>query len=240
MRSERRALLESIVFHGLLVGAMIAMTGVLTPPPKKTIRLDFTMLEQPAELLPKTFETTPSPLPLPPQVVKEPTLEPFPVPRPEPKVTAKTSPKKLQPIERKTIPQIAAVEADPAPASQSDISDSAPAVADPPLVAAIPVAHTPPINPGEEYRHANFKAIRDSILDKLHYPVLARRRGWSGKVDVAFLIAPDGNVSDLRIEASSGFSVLDEQALNAVRSAAPFTPPRIAALLVMPVTFQLN
>lgn len=54
------------------------------------------------------------------------------------------------------------------------------------------------------------------------------------------MIQPDGNVSELRIQASSGYPVLDEQALEAIRRSAPFTPPRIAALLVMPVTFQLN
>jgi protein TonB len=92
----------------------------------------------------------------------------------------------------------------------------------------------------EAYRRANFGSIRDSILANLHYPMLARRKGWSGKVEVAFLIKPDGQVSELRIQTSSGYSVLDEQALEAIRRSAPFAPPRIAALLIMPVTFQLN
>ena len=70
--------------------------------------------------------------------------------------------------------------------------------------------------------------------------MIARRLGWCGKVDVAFLIKPDGHIGELRIEKSSGYAVLDEQALEAIRRSAPFTPPRIAALLVMPVTFQLN
>ncbi|PIP43694.1 MAG: hypothetical protein COX17_05600, partial [Deltaproteobacteria bacterium CG23_combo_of_CG06-09_8_20_14_all_60_8] len=91
-----------------------------------------------------------------------------------------------------------------------------------------------------EYRRANFAVIRDSILGNLRYPVLARRKGWSGQVEVAFLIAPDGNVSELRIKASSGFAVLDDQAVAAIRRSAPFPPPRMAALLVMPITFQLD
>lgn len=248
MRREGRALLASIVFHGLVVGVMVAMAGVLTPPPKKTLLIDVTMLEQPVELLPNTFETPPSPSPQPPPqpAVKEPAPKSAPkssaAPRSESKVKAKTSPKNLQPKETKIIPQIAAAEPNLAPAPQSDVSDSsASAVADlTPSAAVVPVAHPQTTKPGEEYRRANFKAIRDAILAKLNYPTLARRRGWSGKVDVAFLIAPDGNVSDLRIEVSSGFPVLDEKALDAVRSAAPFSPPHIAALLVMPVTFQLN
>lgn len=93
----------------------------------------------------------------------------------------------------------------------------------------------------EEYRRINFGAIRDSILGNLHYPMLARRQGWSGQVEVAFMIAPDGSVDELRVQTSSGFPVLDDQALAAIRRSAPFTPaPRIAALLIMPVTFHLN
>ncbi len=156
-------------------------------------------------------------------------------------MTAKVPPKKLISIEKKNIEPIAEVDPNPTPVSNRDINDSVTAVASSAAALdAAPLANTPTINPVEEYRSANFKAIRDSVLAKLHYPMIARNRGWSGKVDVAFLIAPDGSVSDLRIQVSSGFPVLDEQALNAIRNAAPFIPPRIAALLVMPVTFQLN
>ncbi len=92
----------------------------------------------------------------------------------------------------------------------------------------------------EEYCQANFDVIRDSILGNLRYPVLARRKGWSGLVEVAFMIAPDGSVGELRIQASSGFPALDNEAMTAIRRSAPFPPPRMAALLVMPVNFQLN
>jgi protein TonB len=97
-----------------------------------------------------------------------------------------------------------------------------------------------PPEAADAYRLANFGAIRSSILGNLRYPLIARRQGWSGMVEVAFMIAPDGTVSDLRVQASSGFPVLDEQALAAVRRSAPLTPPRIAVLLVVPITFQLN
>jgi protein TonB len=237
MRTEGWALAGSIFLHGLLVGAMIFMAG-FSKPPAKLIHLDFTLLEQYADPLPEAVENTASPLP--PPTIKQPTPEPLPAPRPIMKVTAKLPAKKLQSIAKKTLPQVAAVEQNLAPAPQPNIGDSAITVASSADVATAPLANAPTINLVEEYRSANFKTIRDSVLAKLHYPMIARHRGWSGKVDVAFLIAPDGRVSELRIQVSSGFPVLDEQALDAIRSAAPFTPPRIAALLVMPVTFQLN
>lgn len=251
MRREGRALLASIIFHGLVVAVVIAVAGVLPPPPEKAILIDVTMVEQPAETSPTIVETLPAsqpqPQPLPQPAVQEPAPQASSAPRPAPKVQAKTSVKKVQPKEEtKIVSQTAAVALNPAPvpaptlAPQSDVGTAAPTVAEPAPAATAPVAHPAKTNPGEEYRHANFKAIRDAILARLDYPTLARRRGWSGKVDVAFLIAPDGNVSDVRVETSSGFPVLDDQALEAVRRAAPFTPPHIAAMLVMPVTFQLN
>jgi periplasmic protein TonB len=219
MRREGRAFTESFLLHGLLAGTMIVMIGMMASPPPKTIRLDFNMLEQMA-----------APAPKPEQKVAE---EPAPVPaqKPEP-VQAKVKPPK--PVKR--TPAVAAVEPIPAPAPETPATTdtSQEPVSTPPRAADQAVSAV------EQYRRANFGAIRDSILANLQYPMLARRKGWSGKVEVAFLIKPDGNISELRIQASSGYSVLDEQALDAIRRSAPFTPPRIAALLVMPVTFQLN
>jgi periplasmic protein TonB len=217
MKREGRALTESFFLHGLLAGTLIVMIGMMAPPPK-TIRLDFGMLEQMAAPAPKAE-----------QKVEEP--PPVPAAKPEP-VQAKVKPPTPKPVKR--TPAVAAVEPMPAPAPET------PATADTSQETAPPqsVEHTVPAD--EVYRRANFGAIRDSILANLHYPMLARRKGWSGKVEVAFLIKPDGQVSELRIQTSSGYPVLDEQALEAIRRSAPFTPPRIAALLIMPVTFQLN
>lgn len=217
MRREGRAFTESFLLHGLLAGTMIVMIGMMASPPPKTIRLDFNMLEQMAAPAPKPEQ----------RVAEEPA--PAPPPKPEP-VQAKVKPPK--PVKR--TPAVAAVEPLPAPAPETPAAtDTSQETASP-----RPVEHAVPAD--EAYRRANFGTIRDSILANLHYPMLARRKGWSGKVEVAFLIKPDGQISELRIQTSSGYSVLDEQALDAIRRSAPFTPPRIAALLIMPVTFQLN
>jgi periplasmic protein TonB len=225
MRSTGRALTESFFLHGLLAGTLIVMIGMMKPPPE-IIRLDFGMLEQMTAPAPKSEQ----------KVAEEP--PPVPVPKPQP-VVAKVKPVPPKPIKTRT-PSVAAVEPMPAPAPTTDASDSAPADTPQEQTASGPASGDRTVAAADAYRHANFAAIRDAILANLHYPMIARRQGWSGKVDVAFLIKPDGHISELRIEKSSGYAVLDEQALDAIRRSAPFTPPRIAALLVMPVTFQLN
>lgn len=240
MRRDGRALTESFVLHGLLTGAIILMAGAFTPPPQ-TIRLDFSMLEPTAAPAPQETPQAQAAMAAPTAPETTPTPPP---PQPEPVAL----PQKLAPVATKIrhAPQPIT------PAPQQSQEQNGPEVADNPVVAtatATPivttantsVTETPAVSADEEYRRANFGAIRDSILANLRYPMLARRRGWSGQVEIAFKITPDGSVSELRIVASSGFPVLDDQAIAAIRHSAPFTPaPRIAAILVMPVNFQLN
>ena len=249
MKGTGRALTESFFLHGLLVGAIIFMAARVPPPPK-IIRLDFSLQEQTAALAPKSEQVAAQP----PMVRHPPApIKPSPrvavnhhppVPQTRPKATVRALPKKPSPVPVKPPAEVAAVEPNSSPAPQADATKntgtSMPQTSS--GSATLPKTSTAgtTTNTGEEYRHANFAAIRDSILANLHYPMIARRQGWCGKVDVAFLIKPDGHIGELRIEKSSGYAVLDEQALEAIRRSAPFTPPRIAALLVMPVTFQLN
>ena len=239
MRHDGRALTESFVLHGLLTGAIIIMAGALTPPPQ-TIRLDFSMLQP-------TAVPTPPETPKAQAAVAAPT-PPASTPPPAPQHEPVALPQNIAPVAAKIrhAPQPIT------PAPQQSQEQNRPEVADNPAsapVAATPtdttantsVTETPTVPADEEYRRANFGAIRDTILANLRYPMLARRRGWSGQVEIAFKITPDGSVSELRIVASSGFPVLDDQALAAIRHSAPFSPPpRIAAILVMPVNFQLN
>ena len=274
MKRGGRALVESLVLHGLLAGAVIAMAETMIPPPP-TIRLDFSMMEprRPQATAPVVAASPPSPTarPTPPAPQTKPvvpavvTRPPKPTPaadKPRPvAVKPKPLPAKLKPAPPKPlepVPKVAAVvpEAAPLPSPPPVAAPPAPEISATPdqTTAAVGGDAMPaddnqgqesrptgdPVAAVEEYRHANFGTIRSSILANLRYPLVARRKGWSGMVEVAFLVAPDGSVSDLRIQASSGFPVLDEQALAAVRSSAPFTPPRMAALLVVPVTFRLN
>jgi protein TonB len=63
---------------------------------------------------------------------------------------------------------------------------------------------------------------------------------WSGKVILAFVVTEDGGVRSVQIKESSGYSVLDNSAMNTVRSVAPFPRPPVAAEIVIPVHFRLQ
>ena len=81
----------------------------------------------------------------------------------------------------------------------------------------------------QRYLKEHFTYIRDLITSHLAYPPLARRMRWSGKVVVAFVIAEDGTVHNLRVVDSSGFPILDRCATETVRNVAPFPKPPVRA-----------
>lgn len=66
--------------------------------------------------------------------------------------------------------------------------------------------------------------IRQSIESEWQYPEVALRYGLQGKLALEFTILGDGHLEGLRLLRSSGSSLLDNEALRAIKAAAPFPP----------------
>lgn len=90
------------------------------------------------------------------------------------------------------------------------------------------------------YLKENFTYIRELVQKKAAYPNTARRFGWEGRVTVCFVVSADGSIRELKVTDSSGKKMLDESAVDAVRKAAPFPPPPVEAVLLIPVTYKLD
>jgi len=58
--------------------------------------------------------------------------------------------------------------------------------------------------------------LQQALAEHFTYPLLARRRGWQGKVVLSFRLEADGRILDARIARSSGYGVLDHAALSAL------------------------
>jgi periplasmic protein TonB len=69
-----------------------------------------------------------------------------------------------------------------------------------------------------------FNAIKRAIETVWQYPELALKYGLQGKLTLEFSILGDGNLEAAKIVRSSGSNLLDEEALRAVKAAAPFGP----------------
>lgn len=68
--------------------------------------------------------------------------------------------------------------------------------------------------------------LRSKLLTLIHtdfsrhfyYPMLARQHGWQGHVLLAFAVEPNGMISHAHIASGSGYSILDESALDALQA----------------------
>ena len=71
---------------------------------------------------------------------------------------------------------------------------------------------------------AYLEEVKRRVERAWRYPLLAQERGLAGKLVIEFAIRQDGRLARLRLADSSGVSILDDAALEAIRKAAPYSP----------------
>jgi len=184
-----------------------------------------------------------------------------PLPPPEPQKPALEKPKELP---KKPPPQPKLM---PTPPPRTEITqpELAPAPEPPPQVITalpkaeeLPPAVVAPISPPEppkpkalpeqdiEIARGNYGNLLSREFAKhKQYPRLAQMRGWQGTSKVELHIDAKGNITSSAISESSGFEVLDKQALEMVRKASPLPlPPEVLRgrefTIIVPVAFRLQ
>ncbi|KHE93060.1 MAG: energy transducer TonB [Candidatus Scalindua rubra] len=90
------------------------------------------------------------------------------------------------------------------------------------------------------YIKEHFDNINKTIRINISYPYKARKMSMEGDVIISFLVCLDGSVKGIKINKSSGFLTLDNNAEKAVRKASPFPPPPVEIRIVLPITYRLN
>ncbi|WP_110953983.1 energy transducer TonB [Anaerosinus massiliensis] len=89
---------------------------------------------------------------------------------------------------------------------------------------------------------------KPSILEKSEpdYPTVARQNNWQGTVELKVQILTNGRTGRISVSSSSGYSVLDDAAVEAMRQWI-FTPARdlstnqaVACTINYPMRFRLN
>lgn len=88
-------------------------------------------------------------------------------------------------------------------------------------------------------------AVKQRIQANRFYPPQARQKGIAGKSVVAFFVNRDGTLADARLLASSGDEMLDKEAVQNIRRAAPYPPlPDVIKAepfaLQIAIVFKLN
>lgn len=202
------------------------------PPPE----IEQSPVEQPVIEPPPPV--APEPLPEPPVVEPTPPMEEPPPPEVEPEVAPAQEEPVVQPEslpEEPTVSDIAMPvmmspelrqrradtpatprpQRDPAPRKPVAEPQQKPATAQPPAQAA-----APSISPDQ---------WQSQVLRRLDqrkvYPRAARDRGESGAVVISFAVDAGGRVTSVGVARSSGFSTLDQAAIETARRASPLPRP---------------
>lgn len=144
----------------------------------------------------------------------------------------------LQPASAKPIPQPAATQ-DSATAPPADTIESAPEET---VAAEEGTEHVPPVAQ-EEFSQPLYNAAYLNNPPPA-YPLAARRRGIEGTVVVRAQITEDGNCHQASLSKSSGYEMLDQAAVAAVKSWR-FIPAKrgaqtISAWVEVPISFRLT
>lgn len=89
------------------------------------------------------------------------------------------------------------------------------------------------------------EAIKKRIEEEKRYPEFAEENGYEGKVSVRFKLFADGRVEAVKISKSSGYQILDREAVRAVTNAVPYPPmpesiKREYIIIEVPIVFRLS
>jgi periplasmic protein TonB len=169
---------------------------------------------------------------IPPQIIArlmEPEPEPpAPVPVPAPPVLPQPPAppeKKKAPAAKKPAPVISTPQPAPTPAAPPPVVAEAP----PPPLAAVQSqpAPQPPAQPAQPPESLSRDQYRLQLIDEARrhkrYPPLARENNWQGDVRVDVAVSANGRPT-VTLKGSSGYEVLDRQALEMFAQAARSVP----------------
>ena len=204
----------ALLLEVAIIGALLWVADHdSAPPPPAPMQI---VLESP-QPAPKTLAP---PLPTPAQP------KPLPRPTPKPKVRIhkeipRARPKPVVQPPPTPAPAPPKIEAPTAPAAETKPAMAVPV---PPAPSVPPAPHAPEIASVK----ATFEAeLRSAIQAAVRYPEAAKLMKLTGKAQVAFDYR-DGQITHLRIVASSGTDLLDRGALQSVRNALfPATPKEL-------------
>lgn len=218
----------AIALHAAFAAAFMAITAAAPDMPQEPA-IEMELVEW-APPQPAPVEQTPaSAKPSPPTPAPAKTAAPRPTPTPAP-----AKPTAITPTATQSAPTAPAeIAGDNTAATPAPTAGAAPQGGAPGGTAAGEESYVPPS--GDAAYLSNPKPA---------YPSLAQRRGWEGVVTLSVAVDETGAPQEVRVKESSGYSVLDRCAVEAVQRWR-FVPARragrtVAAHVEVPVRFGLS
>lgn len=229
-RAFAAALLLSLGLHIAVLAALPKPADEVKPPLELVVELQ--PPPAPPEPPPPEPPKPPEPKPVPKKPIPKPKPEPKPEPLPEP-------PRMDEPPTEPPPPPPPVISAPPEPTVVPEV------VVPPPPPEPPPKPKVPPEPDLNAARNQYSSQLSREFAKYKQYPRIAQMRGWQGVVKVELKIDGSGAIQSLTIATSSGFEVLDKQALEMVRKATPLPQPPETLRgrefnIIVPVAFRLE
>ncbi|MEQ5837846.1 energy transducer TonB [Paraburkholderia acidicola] len=191
--NSRAAIATTVVLaiHVVLLAVVLTVRNELPSRPIESPAITAELLPPAAVAAPAAIQSIEPPKPTPPVPHLKPKVQPRPVPKPLPQAAA---------------PSEHAITT-PAPAPEPP-APAAPAAPPAPVAARPTMALTAP----KDVSHL------DCTMVSPIYPPLSTRRGESGTAYVKFVVGLTGKIQNIELKKSSGYSRLDDAALDAMRA----------------------
>jgi protein TonB len=180
---------------------------------------------------------------------------------PPPSPQAKPQPVTPVPVQTRPSPSAAKAEAAPV-APSAPVTPSAPAAPSSPAPPQAAPAPSAPAATASAAPSAADASARSSDADEAgsrdqyrlaligaakrykRYPAQAMQNGWTGKVEIRLVIGANGMIQSAAVKTSTGYSLLDDTALDMIKKAKPLTqiPPALRGkefTVDVPVIFDL-
>lgn len=198
----RSLILISVAIHGLV---FVHLSGIHRSSPLTAIELSLQAIDRPA-------------------------ARDIPRPRPRPKPPNFQEPQRQLSVLAHPLPDFKPLTVAPL---ESDLPDSAVETISAPEIPPTPAvdsARVPRVQARETTAESMTTAafldmVRLKIESRKRYPGIAKARNMQGRVTVRFVLTTDGSVRDVAVITPSPHKVLDQAAMEAVQTAAPFPRP---------------
>lgn len=141
-----------------------------------------------------------------------------------PRIEQMSEEKKIKEIERKEEPPGTDVKQEPLPDVEEFREEEAVIRDIGPLDREHAEEYVEVPDPDEEAMLRYQDMVKQRIESCRKYPGWAKKREFEGITYVKFTLSSDGMIEDVTLVRSSGFTVLDKEALATVRRAMPFKP----------------
>jgi protein TonB len=88
---------------------------------------------------------------------------------------------------------------------------------------------------GKDYTY-----IRHAVMKNIGYPERARRMGFEGKTLLSFMVLENGTTSQIKVEKSSGYRLLDDSAVEGVARTVISQKVSYRVVVRLPITYRLQ